>query len=622
MTALASCHTCSTTPTRRGLCGRPTSLESAASRCATHYSASTSECVAKSTAASRRQPTWTPRRGVATKALFDPPPFKPEKLAVLLAAGTSSLEPAPPRSRKYTLTHNDITGNLRLTIGADYNQQQISGFYTRLLRDEVIAEWVAVGASGYALHVYCHVSGEERWLAPPLLRNYIFRREMPLVLDTIVYADRQLLQRQPELARAQVYIHFQSSVRELDTVEYWGLLGERSTWPKGPTSILLRTIYAIIGWPPYLEALPADLSIDLPDEVRDLEEAVRWQQQQRQQGPRQEGLRQEGRQEARQEGRQEGRQEARQEGRQEGRQEAWQEGWQDGWQEGRQEVEQLLRQERRKAERGREARERDREAERAREREPSAAVAGTQALARAEAAVPVVEPEEDQQQPQQGVPGAAPDARQEWQRQAASHGAAPVQAAAPAPPTGSYPHNGAPASESTPCSAGTSAGEEAGRWPGRSSTNGAGVLRRSGTSSSSSSSGNGLLPAASQAPVNGYSLNGSAAGRSSLEAGGLNGVAPGAGAEARAYERRAAPTVATAVAPCAASDGQPCSGGPGCSCDAADQAPEVPGRATPAAVASAGSPVGLPAALSVEFSAAAELLVGTGSRAVARSSAS
>jgi hypothetical protein len=35
----------------------------------------------------------------------------------------------------------------------------------------------------------------------------------PQVLDTIVYADRELLQRQPELARAQVYIHFQSSVR-------------------------------------------------------------------------------------------------------------------------------------------------------------------------------------------------------------------------------------------------------------------------------------------------------------------------------------------------------------------------------------------------------------------------
>ena len=48
-------------------------------------------------------------------------------------------------------------------------------------RDEVLAEW-RVGSGGCAsLHVHCHVSGEERWLAPPGLRDFIFRREMPLV---------------------------------------------------------------------------------------------------------------------------------------------------------------------------------------------------------------------------------------------------------------------------------------------------------------------------------------------------------------------------------------------------------------------------------------------------------
>lgn len=113
------------------------------------------------------------------RALFDPPPFQPEKLRIQFAPGTSQLEPAPPL-RRYTLTHNDVTGDLSLTIGSDYNHKQISGFYTRLLRDEVTAEWKHSGPS-YALHVYCHVSGEERWLAPPMLRNYIFRREMPLV---------------------------------------------------------------------------------------------------------------------------------------------------------------------------------------------------------------------------------------------------------------------------------------------------------------------------------------------------------------------------------------------------------------------------------------------------------
>ena len=54
-----------------------------------------------------------------------------------------------------------------------------TGWYVRLLRDEVLAEWQLDGPSP-TLHVHCHVSGQERWLAPPHLRNYIFKREMAL----------------------------------------------------------------------------------------------------------------------------------------------------------------------------------------------------------------------------------------------------------------------------------------------------------------------------------------------------------------------------------------------------------------------------------------------------------
>ena len=112
-------------------------------------------------------------------ALFAPPPFRPDKLTIVFSDGTSKQQMQP--SRRYTLTHNDITGALMLTVGTDYNQDQISGFYNKLLRDEVTAEWRWDSGSSPSLHVYCHVSGEERWLAPPVLRNYIFRREMPLV---------------------------------------------------------------------------------------------------------------------------------------------------------------------------------------------------------------------------------------------------------------------------------------------------------------------------------------------------------------------------------------------------------------------------------------------------------
>jgi len=66
-----------------------------------------------------------------------------------------------------------------------------AGWYIRLLRDEVLAEWGLEGGAP-VLHVYCHVSGQERWLAPPQLRNYIFKREMPLVRCPACASERQL----------------------------------------------------------------------------------------------------------------------------------------------------------------------------------------------------------------------------------------------------------------------------------------------------------------------------------------------------------------------------------------------------------------------------------------------
>jgi hypothetical protein len=117
------------------------------------------------------------------RGFLDPVQFEPHKLTVqfvdLGPAGKGHRGSRGSSSRRYTLTHNDITGALCLTVGSEYNYKQISGFYTRLLRDEVVAEWVFDPKP--SLHLYVHVSGEERWLAPPFFRNYIFRREIPLV---------------------------------------------------------------------------------------------------------------------------------------------------------------------------------------------------------------------------------------------------------------------------------------------------------------------------------------------------------------------------------------------------------------------------------------------------------
>lgn len=225
-------------------------------------------------------------------ALLDPPDFDPRKLQVSYlrgAGGDWGPEDLPTCKRRYTLTHNDLTGSLNLSIGDEYNHQQLSGWYTRILRDEVLAEWhlerkvdgglhgggdrrlksrlgmgdgrntiveecvavsiedaiaVDAGRGGLkaSLHVYCHVSGEESWPAPPGLRSFIFQREMRLVLDTISYADRELLQSSQCMAEALVYVHLVSDIEPLNQVVLWGQLGDKSTWQRLRKGSLLRLL--------------------------------------------------------------------------------------------------------------------------------------------------------------------------------------------------------------------------------------------------------------------------------------------------------------------------------------------------------------------------------------------
>ena len=68
--------------------------------------------------------------------------LNPQKLQVKFAEGITPYGPVIPRA--YTLTHSDSTGELFLTVGLQYDHRQISGWYTRLMRDEVLAEWYSV----------------------------------------------------------------------------------------------------------------------------------------------------------------------------------------------------------------------------------------------------------------------------------------------------------------------------------------------------------------------------------------------------------------------------------------------------------------------------------------------
>jgi hypothetical protein len=145
--------------------------------------------------------------------------LRSEKLHVRFVSGTTPEGPVTPR--RYTLTHSDATGDLFLTIGPDYDRKQISGWHTRLLRDEVLAEW-REEEDGPALHVHCHVSGglvvgSAGW------RDAIFQRELPLVLEAFRFGDQRLFETQPERDQAPIWVHFHATQPRYNRVESWGV---------------------------------------------------------------------------------------------------------------------------------------------------------------------------------------------------------------------------------------------------------------------------------------------------------------------------------------------------------------------------------------------------------------
>ncbi len=146
--------------------------------------------------------------------------LKPKKLNVRFHDSLSSNDLIFPR--RYTLTHSDRTGDLFLTVGLDYDYEQIKGWYTRLMRDEVLAELVE-DKGGYVLHVYCEVN---RGFGTRRFREAIFRRELSLVLEAIRYGDRDLFENIPGLDSSQVLIHFCAKKPENDFLENWGPLGK------------------------------------------------------------------------------------------------------------------------------------------------------------------------------------------------------------------------------------------------------------------------------------------------------------------------------------------------------------------------------------------------------------
>lgn len=145
----------------------------------------------------------------------------PEKLHVRFIHGVHADGPKYPRA--YTLTHSDLTGDLYLSIGRATNQRQVSGFYTRFMRDEVLAEWN--NDEQPCLRVHCHVSGGLVFGSAGY-REATFRYHMPMVLETFRYGDRKLIEKFPELGHAPVTVHFHTQQRKRGQREGWGVLDD------------------------------------------------------------------------------------------------------------------------------------------------------------------------------------------------------------------------------------------------------------------------------------------------------------------------------------------------------------------------------------------------------------
>lgn len=144
--------------------------------------------------------------------------LNPSKLHVSFIDQSNQEGPMVPRC--YTLTHSDTTGDLFLTIGNAYDHRQISGLYTRLMRDEILAEW-KIENDIPSLHVHCHVSGgvvfgSASW------RYSILKSHMRMVLEAFYCGDLILVKRFPQLEQARVVVHFHARQSHLNKAEDYG----------------------------------------------------------------------------------------------------------------------------------------------------------------------------------------------------------------------------------------------------------------------------------------------------------------------------------------------------------------------------------------------------------------
>jgi len=144
------------------------------------------------------------------------------KLHVTFAEGTGPDGPVTPR--RYTLTHSDMTGELFLTIGTDYDRRALKALQVRVERDEVLGEWVRSDERP-RLELRMAAQGGVPVFGTGAMRCDIFRRYRAMVLGAMRYGDRALVEANPELDDAPVVAIF-GWRRGRVTEESWGSFGD------------------------------------------------------------------------------------------------------------------------------------------------------------------------------------------------------------------------------------------------------------------------------------------------------------------------------------------------------------------------------------------------------------
>lgn len=181
---------------------------------------STSPAIILSHALNDRTPSYNPLVFQAVRLLGPPARFEASKLKVLFMGEQNGTQTRiVPRT--YTLSHCDFTANLTLTISSIIQRDQLKGWYNK---DDVVAEWTEVNGK-LCLNVHCYVSGPNSFsdLAAEF-RYHIFSKELPLVLEAVLYGDADLFRERQDLMDAVVRVFFHSSSKKYNRVECWGPL--------------------------------------------------------------------------------------------------------------------------------------------------------------------------------------------------------------------------------------------------------------------------------------------------------------------------------------------------------------------------------------------------------------